>query len=194
MIRVTGVGYGLLLLLYGATGCRSERIAFQFQPVMTPATIPAPEAMTPAKSGGTSAPAYYLAGSTPTNAVPPAPGHKFQRQPLGRRNTIPVRHLIVRGLVKPDKAASTSRSGGLARSRQGFTSLRNRQPQKLSLRPAATANLDETAFIVGALMFYAALILGLSSVLSGNVALLLGIIGLLLAGAAYGGFKRPTKT
>jgi hypothetical protein len=89
MLQSTGLGCGLLFLLFWTAGCRGERVAFRFQPVMTQATVSAPDTLVPGESAEAACAAGRLSLAAP--AVPrfQARHHKRQHKPLGgsRANT-----------------------------------------------------------------------------------------------------------
>lgn len=262
MARVTGVGRGLLFLMGWATGCRSERVAFACQPVITQAVIPTPDTVLLGKAGFASRAVGCLSSNKPVVCTFQLAKHKPSRKPFdinitaqGKQlssrckpqNLLPAStrikarrsiddsqwgsiiflgggvicvtavivgisiggilglgvgsllyltgaYLIARGFAGPFKSSSPSSYFGPTPVRSNSATTRNMHLPKLPHRPASTASLGEITFTVGSLMVIVSLILGLTGVLSGNAALLLGVVSLFLAGAAYGGIKPPKKT
>ncbi|MFD2721048.1 hypothetical protein ACFST9_20175 [Hymenobacter monticola] len=98
-------------------------------------------------------------------------------------------YIGARGFAGPNRPASPSPSSRPARFRRQLATLRSWQRLKLARSSTTSTSPGEIIFTVGTLMVLVALILGLTGVLSGNVALLVGLISFLLAGAAYGGIR-----
>ena len=117
MTRVTGLGCGLLFLLSWTTGCRSERVAFQFQPVLTQAAASVPAAIANGTSGDTTHLAISLPPGTPEGATPPVPLHGHQHKPHSSGTTTATRG---EQLLPPLTLQTNSPSGIAAKPRRSI--------------------------------------------------------------------------
>lgn len=108
MTRVTSLDCGLLLLLCWASGCRSERVVFQFQPGPTQAVVLAPYTIAAQTLGDTAQPATHLLPGTPV-ATHPMPQHGHRRKPRSRET-----NAARRTQLRPRLALQTHSSAGSA--------------------------------------------------------------------------------
>lgn len=172
MIRVTGLGYGLLWLMGWVAGCRSEQTAFRFQPIITQAAVPVSDTAAPAEAVAASA--YCPAGSTLATGKFSALKHEPRRKLLSGSSKATARHrqlwprLALRNPTPPN-------AGQLA-------------------RPAAdNSHWDSVLLVLGGAVCAAALVVGIR--LGGGMGLLAGI-SLYLVGARLiaRGFGGPGKS
>jgi hypothetical protein len=176
MLRVTGLGCGLLFLMCWATGCQSERVAFQFQPPIIQREIPAPDSVA-------------------------APSFAAVRQPIGPAlsGSIAATASAVTQCVHRAHTLGNTSAGIVPKYRKQLFSLR-RLPKHVSALAAmqATGSIDDPPwggimFLLGIAVAIYAIILGIH--LGGWLGLGVGTV-LYLAGAylVARGFAGPGKS
>ncbi|MDO7850376.1 hypothetical protein [Hymenobacter convexus] len=182
MIRTAGIGCGLLFLMGWATGCRGERVAFQFQPMATQAAVTAPDTVLPRQTDIVA----HLAGRLSVNrpVVSPFPRRSYKRQ----RNPANCRMLII-GTYPA------------ARSRPSPLRLKFQSHSPAGVAMKAKGRIDESSwdnilFMLGGIICVAAVIIGIK--LGGGLGLLIGVPmyigGAYMIARGYGGPNKPAST